>query len=80
VRQERPAGHLEAGRLECTDDSRTCSGGVFLIAGIVGLMVFAAVLYVVIRFKDRGQPIPEQSHGNALIEYTFIAIRPRCWR
>ena len=47
---------------------------VFLIAGIVGVMVFAAVLYVVIRFKDRGQPIPEQSHGNALIEYTFIAI------
>jgi cytochrome c oxidase subunit II len=47
---------------------------VFLIAGIVGLMVFGAVVTAVIRFKDRGQPIPEQSHGNALIEYTFIAI------
>jgi cytochrome c oxidase subunit 2 len=47
---------------------------VFLIAGIVGLIVFSAVIYCVIRFKDRGQPIPEQSHGNALVEYTFIAI------
>ncbi|MFL6110151.1 MAG: cytochrome c oxidase subunit II, partial [Catenulispora sp.] len=47
---------------------------VFLIAGIVGVLVFATVLYVVIRFKDRGQPIPEQSHGNPIIEYTFIAI------
>jgi cytochrome c oxidase subunit 2 len=47
---------------------------VFLIAGIVGLIVFGAVVTAVIRFKDRGQPIPEQSHGNALIEYTFIAI------
>src|SRR5215203_5900335 len=47
---------------------------VFLIAGIVGVLVFAAVLYVVIRFKDRGQPIPEQTHGNPLVEYTFIAI------
>ena len=47
---------------------------VFLIAGIVGVLVFAAIIYCVIRFKDRGQPIPEQSHGNALIEYTFIAI------
>ena len=47
---------------------------VFLIAGIVGVLVFAAVVYVVIRFKDRGQPIPEQSHGNPVIEYTFIAV------
>jgi cytochrome c oxidase subunit 2 len=47
---------------------------VFLIAGIVGLIVFGAVVTAMVRFKDRGQPIPEQSHGNALIEYTFIAI------
>ncbi len=38
------------------------------------MIVFAVVLFCVIRFKDRGQPIPEQSHGNAIIEYTFIAI------
>jgi cytochrome c oxidase subunit 2 len=47
---------------------------VFLIAGIVGVLVFLAVIYCVIRFKDRGQPIPEQSHGNAIIEYAFIAM------
>jgi cytochrome c oxidase subunit 2 len=46
---------------------------VFLIAGIVGVLVIAAVIYCVVRFKDRGQPIPEQSHGNAFIEYAFIA-------
>jgi cytochrome c oxidase subunit II len=47
---------------------------VFAIAGVVGVIVFAVVIFVVIRFRDRGQPIPEQSHGNALIEYAFIAL------
>ena len=47
---------------------------IFLIAGIVGVIVFAVIAYVVVRFKDRGQPIPEQGHGNALVEYVFIAI------
>jgi cytochrome c oxidase subunit 2 len=46
---------------------------VFLIAGIVGVLVFLAVIYCVVKFKDRGQPIPDQSHGNPLIEYAFIA-------
>ncbi len=46
---------------------------VFLIAGIVGVIVFAVVLFAVFKFRDRGQAIPEQSHGNALIEYAFIA-------
>ncbi len=46
---------------------------VFLIAGIVGVIVFAVVLVAVVKFRDQGQPIPEQSHGNALIEYAFIA-------
>ncbi|NNE11030.1 MAG: hypothetical protein HKN41_02170, partial [Ilumatobacter sp.] len=47
---------------------------IFLIAGIVGLIVFGVILYAVIKFRDRGQAIPEQSHGNALIEYAFIAL------
>lgn len=47
---------------------------VFLIAGIVGVIVFAIVLTCLIRFKDRGQPIPEQTHGKAWLEYTFIAL------
>jgi cytochrome c oxidase subunit 2 len=47
---------------------------IFLIAGIVGVIVFAVVAVCVVRFKDRGQPIPEQSHGKAWLEYTFIAL------
>lgn len=47
---------------------------IFAIAGVVGVIVFAVVFYVVVKFKDRGQPIPEQSHGNALVEYVFIAV------
>ena len=47
---------------------------IFLIAGIVGLIVFAAVFICVVRFKDRGQPIPEQTHGKAWLEYLFIAL------
>ena len=47
---------------------------VFALAGIVGVIVFAVVIFVVVKFRDRGQPIPEQSHGNALVEYAFIAM------
>ena len=47
---------------------------VFLVAGIVGLIVIAAVGYVVIRYRDRGQPIPEQSHGNPKLEITLTII------
>ena len=41
---------------------------VFAIAGIVGIIVFAAIGYAVFRFKDRGQPIPEQTHGKPVLE------------
>jgi cytochrome c oxidase subunit II len=47
---------------------------IFAIAGIVGLIVMGVVVYCVVKFRDRGQPIPEQSHGNPMIEYTFIAL------
>ena len=47
---------------------------IFGIAGIVGVIVFAVIAFVLAKFKDRGQPIPEQSHGNAFIEYVFTAI------
>ena len=46
---------------------------IFMIAGIVGVIVFVVVGVCVVKFNDRGQPIPEQSHGNALIEYSSIA-------
>ena len=41
---------------------------VFAIAGIVGVIVFAAVGYAVFKFRDRGQPIPEQTHGKPVLE------------
>ena len=41
---------------------------VFIIAGVVGLIVFAVVGYVVWRYKDRGQAIPEQTHGKPALE------------
>jgi len=47
---------------------------IFLLAGIVGVIVFLVVGFSLWRFRDRGQPMPEQSHGNPIIEYTFIAI------
>ena len=47
---------------------------VFLIAGVVGVIVFVLVLWCVFRYKDRGQPIPEQTHGKAWLEYMFIAL------
>lgn len=41
---------------------------VFAIAGLVGVIVFAAVGYIAFRYKDRGQPIPEQTHGKPALE------------
>ena len=47
---------------------------VFAVAGIVGLIVTAAVVYCVIKFKDRGQPIPKQIHGKPALEITITII------
>ncbi len=41
---------------------------VFLIAGIVFLLVAAAVGWCVFRYRDRGQPIPKQTHGRPALE------------
>ena len=41
---------------------------VFAIAGIVGVIVLAVIGYVVVRYRDRGQPIPEQTHGKPVLE------------
>ena len=38
---------------------------IFYIAGIVGLIVFAAVAWAVFRFRDRGQAMPEQEMADA---------------
>ena len=47
---------------------------VFLVAGIVGIIVFLAVAFVVIRYRDRGQSIPEQTHGKPALEVTLTVI------
>jgi cytochrome c oxidase subunit 2 len=47
---------------------------VFPIAGVVGLIVFAVITFVVIRFRDRGQAIPEQTHGRPALEIALTII------
>ncbi len=41
---------------------------IFGIAGIVGVIVFSVIAFVVVRDRDRGQPIPEQTHGKPILE------------
>ena len=47
---------------------------IFLTAGIVGVIVMAFIAFCVIKYRDRGQAIPDQAHGKAWLEYLFIAI------
>ncbi len=47
---------------------------VFLVAGVVGVIVMVAVAYAVIRFKDRGQPMPEQTHGKPALEIALTIL------
>ena len=41
---------------------------VFAIAGVVGVIVTVVVVYCIFKFRDRGQPIPEQTHGKPALE------------
>ena len=47
---------------------------LFYVSGAVGLIVFAVILAAVIKFKDRGQDIPEQSHGNPKLEIALTIL------
>ena len=47
---------------------------IFAVAGVVGLIVFAAVGYSVWKFRDRGQPIPEQTHGKPALEIALTIL------
>ncbi len=47
---------------------------VFIVAGIVGLIVFAAIIFVVIRYRDRGQDMPKQTHGRPALEIGLTII------
>jgi cytochrome c oxidase subunit 2 len=52
----------------------TLTRPVFAVAGIIGLIVVVAVTYSLIKFRDKGQPIPKQSHGNPALEITLTII------
>ncbi|MDQ3392107.1 MAG: cytochrome c oxidase subunit II, partial [Actinomycetota bacterium] len=47
---------------------------VFAVAGVVGVIVFAAIIYEVVKFKDRGQPIPKQTHGKPALEIGLTIV------
>jgi cytochrome c oxidase subunit 2 len=47
---------------------------VFPIAGIVGVIVLALAGYIFLKFRDRGQAIPAQSHGKPIVEITLTVI------
>ncbi len=47
---------------------------VFAAAGLVGIIVASALTYVVFKYRDHGQPIPKQSHGNPKLEITLTVI------
>jgi cytochrome c oxidase subunit II len=47
---------------------------VFIVAGIVGVIVFGVILFVIIRFRDRGQEMPKQSHGKPWLEILLTIL------
>ena len=47
---------------------------VFPIAGVVGVVVISLVIYILFRFRDRGQAIPKQTHGKPALEITLTII------
>ena len=47
---------------------------VFYTAGVVGVIVFAVIGYCVFRFRDRGQEMPEQTHGKSWLEILLTII------
>lgn len=47
---------------------------VMVAACVVGVIVFFFVFFAVYKFKDRGQPIPGQGHGNSMIEIGTVVV------
>lgn len=47
---------------------------VFIVAGIVGAIVFGVIVFVVIRYRDRGQDMPKQTHGHPALEIGLTII------
>ena len=47
---------------------------VFPIAGIVGVLVLALAGYIFVKFRDKGQAIPAQSHGKPIVEIILTIV------
>jgi cytochrome c oxidase subunit II len=47
---------------------------VFIVAGIVGAIVFGVIIFVVLKFRDRGQEMPKQTHGRPALEIGLTII------
>ena len=47
---------------------------VFLVAGIVGVVVLSVLGYTFVRYRDKGQPIPAQTHGKPALEIALTII------
>jgi cytochrome c oxidase subunit II len=47
---------------------------VFPIAGIVGVLVSALAGYIFVKFRDKGQAIPAQSHGKPIVEIVLTIV------
>jgi cytochrome c oxidase subunit 2 len=47
---------------------------IFAIAGVVLVIVFATVVYCMVRFRDKGQPMPEQTHGKPALEIALTIL------
>jgi cytochrome c oxidase subunit 2 len=47
---------------------------VFYLAAAVGVVVFVLIGYTIVRYRDRGQAIPKQSHGRTSIEIGGVIV------
>lgn len=47
---------------------------VFIIAGVIGVIVLTFVAIIVVKFRDRGQAIPDQVHGKPTLEIILTII------
>jgi cytochrome c oxidase subunit 2 len=47
---------------------------VFILAGIVGVIVMVFIAIIVVKFRDKGQAIPDQGHGRPTLEIVLTII------
>jgi len=47
---------------------------VFILAGIVGVIVLTFVAIIIVKFRDKGQAIPDQAHGKPTLEIVLTII------